>query len=112
MNSRGFSLLEVMLSLAIVAGLVVSTLGVVNHHLEVLRERRELAVASALAELKLWEMLREGVRKEGSFEPPHEGYRFEARLEPAVWEHLSFLTLEVRAPGGGRVALQGLLRAE
>jgi general secretion pathway protein I len=82
---RGFTLLEVMIALAIVAGVLVTIISSVNYHLSVVSADREESVAMLLARAKLEELETGKIlpeKKEGNFAPGHSGHEWKLQTEP------------------------------
>lgn len=74
---KGFTLLEVMVALAIIAGTVVTVIGAVNYQLSVVARDREESVAQLLARSKLEELEQAKEmpeRQEGTFAPAWPAY--------------------------------------
>ena len=93
---RGFTLLEVMIALAILAGVVVTVIGAVNYHLGLAARDREETVAVLLARGKLAEpgfVAQES--NDGSFAPIWPEYRWHREFFPTELPGLSRLVLTV-----------------
>lgn len=72
----GFTLLEVMLAVALLGGLLVTVLYTLNYHLGVVQRHKTLTIATMLAVDKIEEMKKSPVASEGNFPPPNSGYSF------------------------------------
>lgn len=101
---RGFTLLEVMVALAIMAGVLVTVLGAVNFHLSIVAAERDsttltLLARSRLAEMELASAL---VKGEGTFAPSHPDLKWKAELLPATFPGLQKLSLRVQRTGDKR----------
>jgi len=97
---RGFTLLEVMIALAIMAGVILTVIGSFNYHLSVVSRDREETTAVLLARAKLDDPTFN--RKEngkGTFAPGWPDIKWETVIKPAeipgVTELLNQLTLSV-----------------
>jgi prepilin-type N-terminal cleavage/methylation domain-containing protein len=55
-QKTGFTLLEVMISLAIAAGLIIILLYTLNYHLGIAERQETITVATHLAKVKMFEM--------------------------------------------------------
>lgn len=55
-GTRGFTLLEVMIALAIMAGVVLTLLGAVNYHVGVISEERDSTAMTLLARARMAEI--------------------------------------------------------
>ena len=90
-DAGGFTLLEVMVALAIMASVVFTVIGAVNHHLSIVERDRQEIVAVLLARQKLAEL--EEVKDipekmEGTFAPEHPEYAWELTAAPTELESL------------------------
>jgi len=65
LSEKGFTLLEVAISLAILAGVVITVLTVLNHHLMVVDEDRGIILATLLAREKIEEIRLKGLPEKG-----------------------------------------------
>jgi general secretion pathway protein I len=80
--SHGFTLLEVMVALAIMASVVMTVLGSVNYHLGIIAEERDTTNLTLLARARIAE-LEQGVvptKSEGTFAPAHPELKWHAEL--------------------------------
>lgn len=71
---KGFTLLEVMISLAIMAGVILTLLGSVNYHLGIIANERDSTTLTLLARYHLAEKTEMGqvpTKGEGTFAPSH-----------------------------------------
>lgn len=89
-DHRGFTLIEIMVALAIIAGLLTTLIGVMNYHISLLDRQRTVTLAAFGAKEKLF-MLKKTMRTEkGIFSGPLEGFSFETSLKesdyPAIYE--------------------------
>lgn len=75
-EEKGFTLLEVMISLAITAGLLVTILYTLNHHLGIAERQEIITTATSLAKMKIREMEMNPAKTEGFFEEPFSGYYY------------------------------------
>ena len=92
----GFTLLEVMIALAILAGVVVTIIGAVNHHLGLAARDREETTAVLLARGKLAEPgFATQEAKEGNFAPAWPDYTWRRDLLPTEASGLQRLVLTV-----------------
>lgn len=93
---KGFTLLEVMISLAIISGVMVTVLTSFVHHLDIANRDREETVAVLRARAKLDESLLRGERSgNGSFAPSRPDMRWHLSTHPAPWPGLEELTLSI-----------------
>ena len=100
---KGFTLLEVMIALAIMAGVVLTVITSFNYHLSVVSRDREETVAVLLARARLDDpKFRELETKKGSFAPEWPEYTWEADTEPTELPGLVRLILTVNWDNGRR----------
>lgn len=93
---RGFTLLEVMIALAIMAGVILTVIGSVNYHLSVASRDREETVAVLLARAKLDDpAFRAVTEKKGAFGPDWPGITWEREITPTEIPILEKLTLTI-----------------
>ncbi len=75
---RGFTLLEVLIALAVVSGALVVVIYSLNYHLSLMERQETITRATLLAEERLREY-RGRAPEEGDFSPPYQDFRY--RLE-------------------------------
>jgi general secretion pathway protein I len=94
---RGFTLLEVMVALAILAGVVLTVLGAVNYHLTIITGEQDSTVLTLLARAKLDELEIQGVPQtsEGTLAPAHPEISWQAEQFPTELPVLRKLVLRV-----------------
>jgi len=97
---KGFTLLEIMVALAIMAGVILTILSSVNYHLSLTGRNQDEAIAVLLAREKIEELelldrenLAQG--KEGTFSPDWPEYSWKAELSPMPVALLKKLTVTV-----------------
>ncbi|NMC73756.1 MAG: type II secretion system minor pseudopilin GspI [Geobacteraceae bacterium] len=100
---KGFTLLEVMVALAIMAGVVLTVISSVNYHLALATRDREETIALLLARSKVEELempdSRDAERKtEGTFAPEWPGYSW--KTERAATSVPGFRQLTVTVSWG------------
>lgn len=101
---RGFTLLEVMVALSIMAGVILTVLGAVNYHVSVIADERDSTNLTLLARYRLEEMelTRTLVKGEGTFAPSHPDLTWKTELLPAKFPGLQKLILRVQRTGDKR----------
>jgi general secretion pathway protein I len=99
---RGFTLLEVMVALAIMAGVIVTLLGSVNYHLGIIAGERDSTTMTLLARNRIAEMEQVPAKGEGTFAPSHPELSWKADLLPTELPGLQKLVVMVRRGSDGR----------
>lgn len=101
---RGFTLLEVMVALAIMASVILTVLGAVNYHLTIIAEERDSTALTILARAKLAELELQGIyqKGEGTLDPAHPELSWQAELFPTEIPVLQKLVLRVWRTGEKR----------
>lgn len=103
---RGFTLLEVMVALAIMAGVLLTVISSVNYHISVLAADRDETTAVLLARQKLDELGLAGkVEKEGSFAPDHPEISWETATTPTGLPGVNRMVLTVTWGAGKKLSL-------
>jgi general secretion pathway protein I len=98
----GFTLLEVMVSLAIMAGVILTLLGSVNYHLGIIANERDSTTLTLLARNRMAEMGELPVKGEGTFAPSHPELSWKSDLLPADLPGLQKLVVRVKRGADGR----------
>ena len=99
---QGFTLLEVMVSLAIMAGVILTVLGSVNYHIGIIAGERDSTVMTLLARTRLTELEQTPVKGEGTFAPSHPELNWKADLQPSDLPGLRKLLIRVKRGSEGR----------
>lgn len=97
---RGFTLLEVMVALAIMAGVILTVISSLNYHLSLTARSNEETVAlllarSKLEELELLDSKALDQPKEGTFAPERPNYSWKAKLSATPVAVFKSLTVTV-----------------
>lgn len=99
---RGFTLLEVMIALAIMAGVILTLLGSVNYHAGLIADERDNMALTLLARARMAEIEQSPAKGEGSFAPFHPELTWKAELLPATIPGLQKLVVRVQRSGDKR----------
>ncbi len=110
-KNEGFTLLEVMISLALMGGLLVTLLYTLNHHLDVAARHEAATVATMLGREKLIETRKKPGGSEGEFEEPYSAYRFKAELKNSPYPGIAEIAVTVTG-GGEKVLLREFIRGD
>jgi general secretion pathway protein I len=105
-NPPGFTLLEVVVALAVLAIALIALLTLRNRDIALQAHARHLVTATALAKLKMEEINRvEGARdqeRSGDFGERYPAYRWESMIDAAQQPGWLQVRVEVRWPEGAR----------
>lgn len=91
----GFTLIEVLIALSIVAVALVTIISTVNFHLGLLERQRTITLATMLAREKILEVTDLQTDKTGNFPEPFKDFRFEIQLGDTPYERIKRVTLTV-----------------
>lgn len=110
MKNSGFTLLEVVVALAIMASVILTLLGSVNYHLGIIANERDSTTMTLLARTRLAELEQAPAKGEGTFAPSHPEFGWKAELLPTELPGLQKLVIRVKRSGDSReVALVSYL---
>jgi len=93
----GFTLLEVLIALAIVGGLLVTLIYTLNYHLGLVERQETITVGTLLAKNKMTELENSRENNKGVFDAPYGDYTFETSVEESPYSGVSELIVVVRA---------------
>ena len=105
----GFTLLEVMISLAIVGGLLVTLLYTLNYHLGIADRHLVVTISMDLAKEKMYEMEKTPIVKKGTFPEPYSNYSYETSIHDSLMPQMSEISVVV-VNGKEKVMLSELVR--
>ncbi len=92
----GFTLLEVLIALAIVSGLLITVISTLNYHLSLIERHEAITTATLLAKYKLISMERNPVDEKGVFEAPYENYSYETYIKDSSYPNIKEITILVK----------------
>jgi general secretion pathway protein I len=95
----GFTLLEIMIALAIIGGLLVTLLYTLNYHLGIAGRHEFTTVATLLARDKIEEVETNPVAGTGAFPEPYSDYRFAAVIKDSPFPGISEVSVTVSRGG-------------
>jgi general secretion pathway protein I len=99
MKSRGesgFTLLEVLIALAIVGGLLVTLIYTLNYQLSLVERQEAITVATLLAKTKMADMEKSPDSRKGIFEAPYDGYKYETFVKESPYAGISEIIVVVQ----------------
>ena len=108
-SSAGFTLLEIMIAIAIVGGLLVTLIYTLNYHLGIAERQEFLTVASLLAREKMGEMEKKPESMQGDFPAPYSNYHFVTQLKESPFPDMSQISVVV-SDGKDNVKLVELIQ--
>lgn len=108
-ESWGFTLLEVMISLAIVGGLLVTLIYTLNYHLGIADRHGVATVSMSLAKEKLYEMEKNPSQSKGLFPEPYSSFSYETAVKDSTFPGLKEITVLVKS-GKEETRLSELIR--
>ena len=93
---KGFTLLEVMIALAITAGVLLTVISSLNHHLSIVSQDTEETTAALLGRAMLDDPdFSKQTENKGSFAPGHPALKWEREITPTEFPGLSRISLTV-----------------
>lgn len=98
-HSKGFTLLEVIISLAIAAGVFVAVLEAVNYQLSVVERYQDTGIAMMLGKEKIKELEIKPEETSGSFPDPYKDYHYESKIGDGPLPTLNIITLNITRGG-------------
>ena len=96
-HGRGFTLLEVLIALAIVGGLLVTLIYTLNYQLGLVERQETVTVATLLAKNKMMEMEKIPEAKNGVFDAPFDGYTYETSVKDSPYPGIGEIIVSVKA---------------
>ncbi len=105
---RGFTLLEIMLAVAIMGGLLVTLIYSLNYHLGIAERHEFVTVATLLARGKLTEAEKNPADSKGDFPEPYSSYSFETKVKDSSYPGVSEISVSV-AKGKDSVKISDLI---
>jgi general secretion pathway protein I len=91
----GFTLLEIMISLAIIGGLLVTVIFTLNYHLSLAERQEFLTIATMLSKDKMAEAEKNPVASKGEFPEPYSGYHYATAISESPYPDVSVITVTV-----------------
>ena len=91
----GFTLLEIMISLAIIGGLLVTVIYTLNYHLNLAEGQEFQTTATMLSKNKMAEAEKNPVASGGEFPEPYSGYRYAIIVSESPYPGISEIRVTV-----------------
>jgi general secretion pathway protein I len=92
----GFTLLEVLISLAIIGSLLVTLIYTLNYHLGIAEKHETVTIATLLAKSKMADLKNNPENSKGNFEAPYENYSYEFFVKDSPYPGISEIIVVVR----------------
>lgn len=109
LTRAGFTLLEVMISLAVVGGLLVTLIYTLNYQLGIAERHGVITISMGLAKEKLYDMEKNPAGSKGDFPEPYTSFSYETSVKESSFPGMSEIAVIVRS-GKEEVALSELIR--
>jgi general secretion pathway protein I len=98
-RDKGFTLLEVMVSLAIVGGLLVTLIYSLNYHLGIAGRHEFVTIATLLARDKMVEEEKAPAEGKGTFPEPFSDYRYSVGIKDSPYPGIAEMDVMVERNG-------------
>lgn len=108
-EEHGFTLLEVMISLAIVGGLLVTLIYSLNYNLGIAERHRTATVSTVLAKGKMYNMEMAPAADKGEFPEPYNAYSYETGVKDSSFPGMSEISVTV-TNGKEQITLSELIQ--
>ncbi len=96
-RGRGFTLLEVLISLTIVGGLLVTLIYTLNYQLSIVERHEKITVSTLLAKHKMFEIEKNPIDTSGNFEEPYSSYSYETKIKESPYAGMLEVIVSVRS---------------
>jgi general secretion pathway protein I len=106
-SERGFTLLEVMIALSIVAGVIITVLVSLNYQLGIVNDNRDIVIATILGKKMVGEtaLLAPAGQKKGDFGSAFPQFSWELNLEDTQFKTLKRMDMKVSWGKGREVSI-------
>ncbi len=94
-TEKAFTLLEVMVSLAIVGGLLATLIYTLNYNLGIAERHRAVTVSTVLATGRMYEMEKNPVAAKGQFPDPYAAFSYETKIKDSSFPGMSEISVIV-----------------
>lgn len=96
-SRKGFTLLEILIALAIVGGLLVTVIYTLNYHLGIVERHETITVATLLAKEKMADLEKNPIQTKGAFQDPYKNYMYETSVKDSPYAGISEIIVVVKA---------------
>lgn len=95
-RGNGFTLLEVLISLAVTGAILVTLIYTLSYHLSLVERQETITTATLLAKNKIADMARNPREDKGFFDSPYETYSYETSVNDSLYSGISEVIVVVR----------------
>jgi general secretion pathway protein I len=96
-RGNGFTLLEVLIALAIIGGLLVTLIYTLNYQLGIVDRQQTVTVATLLAKKKMMDMEKAPETGKGVFDAPFDGYTYETSIKDSPYPGIGEIIVSVKS---------------
>lgn len=96
LSIEGFTLLEVLIALAIVGSLLVTVIYTLNYHLGIVGRHEAITVATLLAKKKMADLEKNPINEKGDFDNPYKNYAYETLVKDSPYAGISEIIVIVK----------------
>jgi general secretion pathway protein I len=100
----GFTLLEVLIALAVIGALLVTLISTLNYHLSLVARQETITVATLLAKDKMVALSKSPEENNGFFDSPYDRYSYETFVKDSPYGGIAEIVVVVRS-GNDEVTL-------
>jgi len=100
----GFTLLEVLIALAVIGALLVTLIHTLNYHLSLVARQETVTVATLLAKNKMADLTKSPEENKGFFDSPYDKYSYETFVKDSPYTGIAEIGVVVRS-GNDEVTL-------
>jgi prepilin-type N-terminal cleavage/methylation domain-containing protein len=93
---NGFTLLEVLISLAVIGALLVPLIYTLNYHLSLVERQETITTATLLAKNMIVDLAKSPEESKGSFDSPYETYSYETSVKDSPYVGIAEVVVTVR----------------
>lgn len=91
----GFTLLEIMIALAVIGGLLVTLIYTLNYHLGIAEKHEAITITSMLAKEKMAEIEKNPAETKGTFPEPYSDYYYVTYVKDTPYTGMSEISVTV-----------------
>ncbi|MGE5893255.1 MAG: type IV pilus modification PilV family protein [bacterium] len=99
-----FTLIEVLIALAIISGALITIIYTVNYHLSLIERHEAITVATLLGREKILEVTDQQRDKAGTFPEPYQEFSYEIEIKDTPYDRIRLVRLSVMK-GGEKIYL-------